>query len=44
MVDFVAGFIVAGLIALAMLYIIKEKKQGTKCIGCPNARSCTKYH
>ena len=22
--------------ALALVYIIKEKKKGTKCIGCPN--------
>lgn len=29
------------IIGLAMAYVIKEKKKGTKCIGCPNAKTCS---
>lgn len=28
------------IIGLAAIYIIREKKKGTKCIGCPNAKEC----
>ena len=34
--------IVAVLVGWALRYIHKEKKKGTKCIGCPSAGSCTK--
>ncbi len=26
----------------AILYIIKAKKQGQKCIGCPHSKTCSK--
>ena len=29
------------LIGGAIWYIVKEKKKGTKCIGCPNSGSCS---
>ena len=29
------------LIGGAIWYIVKEKKKGTKCIGCPYANSCS---
>lgn len=32
--------ILAALIGGAIWYIVKEKKKGTKCIGCPYAGSC----
>jgi len=36
--------IVAGVLLLivgaAVAYIIKEKKKGTVCIGCPHAGTC----
>ena len=32
--------ILAVLIGGAVWYIVKEKKKGTKCIGCPYAGSC----
>lgn len=41
-----ASFIVAGILLLiigaAVLYIIKEKKNGVKCIGCPDGATCGK--
>ena len=32
--------VVAGLLGLAIWYIVKEKKSGKKCVGCPYADSC----
>ena len=28
------------ILTVAIAYIIKEKKKGTACIGCPNAGTC----
>lgn len=36
----VAGILVA-LVGMAVLYIWKEKKKGTRCIGCPAAGNCS---
>lgn len=33
--------VVAVIVALAALYIHKEKKRGRKCIGCPDSGSCS---
>ena len=32
--------IVAAVLALAVGYIIKAKKRGAKCVGCPEGGSC----
>ena len=42
--DILVLAIVAILVGLAMAYIIKEKKNGAKCIGCSNAKSCSKMN
>ena len=42
MVDLVILLILAGIIGLAIGYIVKEKKKGTRCIGCPDSGSCGK--
>lgn len=31
------------IVGLAIWYIIKEKKSGKKCIGCPYCDECPKY-
>lgn len=31
------------IIGLAVGYIIKEKKKGRKCIGCPDSSTCGGY-
>lgn len=31
------------IVGLALRYIIKEKKKGSKCVGCPYAESCCRY-
>ena len=33
--------IVVAIVALAVGYIIKAKKRGVKCVGCPSGGSCS---
>ena len=33
--------IIAVIVGLAVAYIIRAKKSGQKCIGCPYAKSCS---
>lgn len=40
MADIIVGIILILLIGGAVAYIVKEKKKGTKCIGCPAGGSC----
>ena len=40
MADLIVGIILLLLIGGAVAYIIREKKKGTKCIGCPAGGSC----
>ncbi len=35
-------FVLFGIIGAALMYLIKEKKKGTRCIGCPSAGACSK--
>ena len=44
MVNFIVGTIVVVLVALAITYIVREKKRGVKCIGCPMAGTCAQHH
>lgn len=41
-----ANLLVAGILLLAVgvavAYIVKAKKSGTKCIGCPSGGCCSK--
>ena len=41
MIDFIAILIVLLLLGAAITYIVKEKKKGVKCIGCPSAGQCS---
>lgn len=36
MTNLIIILVVAAVVALAILYIRKEKKRGKKCIGCPS--------
>ena len=42
MADFIIAGILLVIIGAAIAYIVKEKKRGTKCIGCPAAGSCSR--
>ena len=39
----IAIIALAVIVFLAVRYIVKEKKRGTKCIGCPYAGDCRKH-
>lgn len=38
--NFVVIAIIVAILALVILYIVKAKKSGIKCIGCPDAKTC----
>ena len=42
MVDIILILLVIALLGAAIAYIVKEKKKGTVCIGCPLAGQCAK--
>ena len=39
-IDVIVSIILVIIISLALTYIIKAKKRGDKCIGCPYAKQC----
>lgn len=39
-VDYLVICIMVIVIGLAALYVIRAKKKGRKCIGCPSGASC----
>ena len=41
MTDIVVLAVIALIVGGAGLYIYKAKKNGAKCIGCPNSGSCS---
>ena len=40
MVNIVLILIIGVIIGVSVGYIIKEKKKGVRCIGCPDAGTC----
>ncbi len=40
MTDFIIAAVLLIVVGLALGYIIKAKKSGVKCIGCPAACNC----
>jgi len=41
MIDLLIIGIILLLVGIAVSYILKAKKSGAKCIGCPAAGSCS---
>ncbi len=39
----IAAIIILFIVGGASIYIYKEKKKGTKCIGCPMAGNCASH-
>lgn len=37
----IASLALVAIVSGAITYIVKEKRKGTKCIGCPVSSSCT---
>ena len=42
MTDILVGLILLAILGGAVFYIVKAKKSGRKCIGCPDSGSCGK--
>ncbi len=42
LIDVSVSIILIAIITLALIYIIKSKKSGKKCIGCPCSNQCSK--
>ena len=42
MINIILGVIILLILAFAGVYIYKQKKNGSACIGCPNAKTCVK--
>lgn len=41
-VDLLIGLILLVILGGAAFYVVKAKKSGRKCIGCPDSGSCGK--
>lgn len=39
--NFIIIAVLAVIIGAALAYVIKAKKSGAKCIGCPDAKKCS---
>lgn len=44
MVNFIFAAIIIAIVGLAVAYIVREKKRGVKCVGCPMAGTCSQHH
>ncbi len=44
MIDLIIIAVIVVILACAITYIIKAKKSGIKCIGCPAAKQCSSQH
>ena len=40
MINIVITAVIVLIVGSAVAYIIKQKRSGRKCIGCPNAKHC----
>lgn len=38
--NFIIIAIIVAILGLAISYIVHEKKNGAKCIGCPQSKNC----
>lgn len=41
MIDFIIVGILIIIVGAAVIYIVRERKHGTKCIGCPAGGQCS---
>lgn len=40
MKDLIISIIILLILGLAITYIVRQKKKGVKCIGCPSGKEC----
>ena len=39
-IDWILVFVIAAIAGLAIWYVVKSKKRGSACIGCPHGGKC----
>ena len=44
MENFIIIFSLVAIASLIIAYLLRQKKRGVRCIGCPYARECAKRH
>ena len=42
MTDIILIIILLGIAAAIVFYLVREKKRGVTCVGCPHAKQCAK--
>ena len=40
--EVISIILIALIISSVIIYIVKAKRKGVKCIGCPDAKTCSK--
>ena len=40
MTDIIAALIILVIVGAAVAYIVRQKRRGVKCIGCPHGATC----
>ncbi len=41
LIDIVIAAVILAILGLCVLFIYRSKKQGNKCIGCPDGGKCS---
>lgn len=41
MIDYIIIGVILLIAGLSVFYIIRQKKKGAKCIGCPDSKTCS---
>lgn len=39
--DYIALGLIVIIVSVIIIYLIKQKKKGVKCIGCPHGSKCS---
>ena len=42
MADVIISVVIVAVVAAAIVYIVRAKRRGVKCIGCPSQCNCSK--
>ena len=40
LIDWILVLVIAAIAGLAIWYVVRSKKRGSKCIGCPEGGHC----
>lgn len=40
MVDYIVGGVLLLIVGAVVLYLVRAKRRGERCIGCPHAKAC----